>query len=82
MQKASFDLRDWEFTGMNNTRDVSSILGISWNKKGDISSLNMDFLGEVCKPVSKRGFLATAYKIFDPIGWYSPTVLQRKLMLK
>lgn len=59
------------------------VLGVAWNVHGDTLSINLD-LNELKENtvISKRLILSYAQKIFDPIGFASPTTLFPKLLLQ
>lgn len=82
MHQAGFNLRGWEHTYDQDHKDLTSILGILWDKNDDTLLLNLNISGEWERPITKRKILAAAHKIFDPLGWTCPTALQPKLMLQ
>lgn len=82
MQQAGFDLRGWESSGCNDDRETSPILDTLRNKTNDFLFINVNVIGDLNGPVSKRKILSVAHKIFDPLGWTCPVLLLPKLMLQ
>uniref|UniRef100_A0AAR5PHN1 Integrase zinc-binding domain-containing protein n=1 Tax=Dendroctonus ponderosae TaxID=77166 RepID=A0AAR5PHN1_DENPD len=88
MKQGLFDLRGWERPGGINFGDFEEtcpVLGLNWYPKGDYFTLNYSFLKDVTlemNAVTKRQILALAQKVFDSIGFVSPTTLIPKLMLQ
>ncbi|GFT14173.1 integrase catalytic domain-containing protein [Trichonephila clavipes] len=56
------------------------ILGIIWNSKEDTFRINISPSNEV-RP-SKRQLLSTIAKIYDPLGFLSPTTIQLKILMQ
>lgn len=94
MSSANFDLRGWmynlkdklfkendeELPSLGNT---VSVFGMQWNLDNDTLGCDTNGLNEVEKlPVTKRGLLSAAQRIFDPIGFTSPVTLVPKILLQ
>lgn len=89
MEEAKFDLRGWEFSGQKENTDTLSstpLLGLLWNTEEDSLSIN-----PVClkgkeefadQRINRRIMLSFAQRVFDPIGFTSPTTLIPKLLLQ
>ncbi|GFY12001.1 DUF1758 domain-containing protein [Trichonephila clavipes] len=56
------------------------ILGIIWNSKEDTFRINRSPPNEV-RP-TKRQLLSTIAKIYDPLGFLSPTTIQLKILMQ
>ncbi|GFY01958.1 integrase catalytic domain-containing protein [Trichonephila clavipes] len=56
------------------------ILGIIWNSKEDTFRINISPPNEV-RP-TKRQLLSTIAKIYDPLGFLSPTTIQLKILMQ
>uniref|UniRef100_A0ABD2W647 Integrase catalytic domain-containing protein n=1 Tax=Trichogramma kaykai TaxID=54128 RepID=A0ABD2W647_9HYME len=82
MCNAGFNLRDWECTGEQQSPSTSSVLGVLWDKCEDVLCLNWNFDCHIGESLSKRDILTITHRIFDPLGWASPTLLIPKLILK
>ena len=67
-----------------NRDDVMKFLGTLWKRKED--ELRFDFLelaqNALKAPVTKRSFLSTTFKIYDPLGLLCPAVLPLKLLFQ
>jgi hypothetical protein len=59
----------------------SMVLGLKWNKKEDWLCCDLGEL-EISAKVTKRTVLATAQKIFDPLGFLRPVLLCPKRLLQ
>ena len=83
MATGGFDLRGWEFTGDSDSKYITLVLGVSFNKVRDTLSINPAMLNQkTLEIVTKREILSAAQKVFDPIGFTSPVTLIPKLLLK
>lgn len=88
MKQGLFDLRGWERTGgmdFGDFEETCAVLGLNWHPKGDYLTLNYSFMKDVTlemNALTKRQILALTQKVFDPIGFVSPTTLIPKLMLQ
>ncbi|GFW27431.1 hypothetical protein TNCV_2791811 [Trichonephila clavipes] len=66
----------------HNTEEdhLMKILGIIWNSKEDTFRINISPPNEV-RP-TKRQLLSTIAKIYDPLGFLSPTTTQLKILMQ
>lgn len=80
---AGFDLRGWEWSGDCLREETSLVLGLLWNKKRDVISMNPTLL-EIQKPdpVTKRSMLSAFHRVYDSIGFSYPVSLLPKLLLQ
>jgi len=60
---------------------ISSVLGLKWSKNGDTLSIDLD-LPNIPEKITKRSILSEVHKVFDPIGFTAPVLLQPKLILQ
>ncbi|XP_042909950.2 uncharacterized protein [Parasteatoda tepidariorum] len=90
LASAKFNLRGWEHTPFEEfeselieTKTVP-VLGLKWDSKKDILSIDLRDLDLIAKnqSVTKRNILSTVHKIFDPIGFTCPVTLIPKLILQ
>ena len=74
---------DSKVRGNTKTTEVTStrVLGLIWNKVDDTLSCEIPKL-PVSDQVTKRDVLSYVSKIFDPIGFISPVMVQPKLILQ
>ena len=95
MSEGGFNLRKWRTNVLDLQKTISpeldskvsshvKVLGLGWNTDSD--QLYFD-LGEVIKyscnlPPTKRSLLRLSTKIFDPLGFLSPFVIQLKLLFQ
>lgn len=83
MTSGKFDLRGWESTGDSSANETSLVLGLLWNKRRDVISINPALVPvESSENVTKREMLSASHRIFDPIGFSSPVTLLPKLLLQ
>ncbi|XP_036140498.1 uncharacterized protein LOC118644875 [Monomorium pharaonis] len=83
MRAGGFELRGWESSYDSLENETTFVLGILWNKREDTLSINPTMLNfNSSDVITKRIILSAAHKIFDPIGFTSPTSLLPKLLLK
>ncbi|GFU76014.1 DUF1758 domain-containing protein [Trichonephila clavipes] len=59
---------------------LMKILGIIWNSKEDTFRINISRPNEV--RLTKRQLLSTIAKIYDPLGFLSPTTIQLKILMQ
>ncbi|CAB0002444.1 unnamed protein product, partial [Nesidiocoris tenuis] len=83
MRLAKFDLRGWVHSGMESNEEPSvSLLGMRWSFSDDTLFCDVNSLANQPTPLTKRGLLSAAQKLYDPIGFTSPTSLVPKLLLQ
>lgn len=83
MAKRKFDLRGWEHS--NSTKPFTAptnVLGLLWDKYSDTLRINLSSFKNFDEKVTKRIILASAHKIFDPLGVTCPVALFPKLILQ
>ena len=84
--EAQFDLRMWEFTSsdsMSESKCLSSVLGMNWNRKADTLRLCLENLKQVdTVKITKKLILSVTNRIFDPLGFVSPVLLLSKMLLQ
>ena len=90
---ASMNLREWasnseelmKLIPAQDRADVSGlkVLGISWNLKDDLLSIPGPSNNEKISEVStKREILQATASIYDPLGFFAPTILEAKLFIQ
>ncbi|KAF8786016.1 hypothetical protein HNY73_011495 [Argiope bruennichi] len=84
MSAAKFDLRGWvtsEKIVEETQKRYIPILGLSWDTENDELSCNSAIkISE--ENITKRTLLSIAQRIYDPIGFKSPTTLIPKIILQ
>ncbi|KAF8773066.1 hypothetical protein HNY73_015760 [Argiope bruennichi] len=84
MSAVKFDLRGWVASEKNveeTKKRYIPILGLSWDTENDELSCNSAInISE--ENITKRTLLSTAQRIYDPIGFTSPTTLIPKIILQ
>lgn len=60
---------------------VIKALGIQWNLKDDQLEYNLD-LQTVSSKITKRGILSDIQRLFDPLGWISPSIVLAKILIQ
>ena len=68
-----------ESLGTQNTE--ASVLGLKWNKKEDLISVNSQPAKEIAK-TTKRGILRGMARVYDPLGIAAPVVLKAKTLYR
>ncbi|XP_035219012.1 uncharacterized protein LOC118192210 [Stegodyphus dumicola] len=87
MSSGGFDLRGWTAApfkdrSMTSYQKVIPILGLSWDTENDEIYCNLNPLTFSESAHTKRSLLSVSQRIFDPIGFTSPTTLIPKLILQ
>ncbi|GBL54168.1 hypothetical protein AVEN_92-1, partial [Araneus ventricosus] len=83
LAEGKFNLRGWKYTGDDDSEQVTSVLGLIWNRREDELKINLDWLETYeLEIVSKRVILSVTHRIFDPVGFLCPVLLMPKLMLQ
>ena len=89
---ASMNLREWasnseellSFIPASDRADQSilKVLGLSWNLKNDTLSIPGVSDHKIGSAHTKREALKIVASIFDPLGYFAPTILQAKLFIQ
>ncbi len=83
LAQVKLELRLWEDNVVESGEaeiEPTMVLGLMWDKGND--TLCCPAKVEVPTVVTKRSILATAQKVFDPMGFLSPALLLPKLLLQ
>lgn len=74
------DLRE---KGLREINDEDSIktLGVHWLPSSDCFQFKVN-LSSTNQTVTKRSVLSDIAKLFDPLGWLSPVIIQAKLLMQ
>ena len=89
---AHMNLREWfsnspDFDGFvedldKPRKDAVKVLGVVWDRRTDGLTINEPDLRFIRECVSKRQVMQAVGMLYDPVGWFSPTVLQAKCLLQ
>lgn len=89
---ASMNLREWgsnskEFIDFIAAKDrvspiTGKVLGIMWDHNRDILVVPGPLYHNLKETSTKRKVLQVIGSVFDPLGYYSPTILKAKLFMK
>ncbi|XP_071579677.1 uncharacterized protein [Temnothorax nylanderi] len=60
--------------------DHLNILGVSWNPSTDSFQFKVSLPTTI--PQTKRSIFSTIAKLFDPLGWVTPAVIQAKIFMQ
>ena len=82
LQQIDPDLRDSQCTiSISDPENYTKTLGIEWNSSTDHFRLTVADLPEV-NGLTKRALASDIAKVFDVLGWYSPTIVKAKILLQ
>lgn len=73
---------DLETTVTIGDQDIIKTLGIAWNPIRDTFSFAMATSEEPSKEVTKRQLASKILKLFDPLGFIQPVLINAKLLLQ
>ncbi|GIY42358.1 DUF1758 domain-containing protein [Caerostris darwini] len=85
MKEGMFDLRGWESSAISASSEStrSPVLGLIWDKNLDtleIDSESLEF--DEREKITKRKILSLVSRVFDPIGFLAPVMIQPKILLQ
>ncbi len=58
----------------------TKILGVPWDKKTDVMTINFDTCIKLQKPITKRKVIAAINSVYDILGWSSPVMITANLI--
>lgn len=70
-----------EVGAAKEVNEVGKVLGLSWNKSKDEFEYTIK-LPELNHPVTKRKVLSDISRLFDPLGWIAPSIIQGKIFIQ
>ncbi|KAF2889813.1 hypothetical protein ILUMI_16360, partial [Ignelater luminosus] len=83
MREGGFNLRGWEYTHCEEPHQLTSVLGLTWDKREDVLMLKCSRFTEIIKEkITKKIILTISHKIFDLIGFACPVLVYPKLLLQ
>ncbi|GFX89717.1 uncharacterized protein K02A2.6 [Trichonephila clavipes] len=78
-----FDLRGWESSAIPSESTTSLVLGLIWDKNSDTLEIDSESLKfDEKEKITKRKILSLVSRVFDPIGFLAPVVIQPKILLQ
>ncbi|KAJ0169971.1 hypothetical protein K1T71_014577 [Dendrolimus kikuchii] len=80
LQDIPADYREKPHIFDSDTLDFVKILGIQWNPVADTFTYHTTLDEE--KSCTKRMILSTLARMFNPMGWISPVILQGKVLMQ
>lgn len=72
--------RQMEIVDMSDTITIKT-LGLYWLPNSDLFSFQVKFPVQESK-ITKRVILSEASKLFDPLGWLAPSIVQAKILFQ
>lgn len=85
MQRMGEDLKDvrdnLEIGKGKEGTEVKKVLGLSWNQSTDEFEYTVR-LPQLSYPVTKRKVLSDISRLFDPLGWIAPSIIQAKIFIQ
>ncbi|GFY17418.1 CCHC-type domain-containing protein [Trichonephila clavipes] len=83
MKEGMFDLRGWESSAIPSESTTSLVLGLIWDKNSDTLEIDSESLKfDEKKKITKRKILSLVSRVFDPIGFLAPVMIQLKILLQ
>ena len=91
---ASMNLREWASNSpqfmaflpredkVTNILSSHKILGINWNLVTDQLSVSKPLSNKLLCVSTKRGVLQAIASVFDPLGYFAPTILEAKIFMR
>ena len=74
------DLLDEDFLKFEES-STTKTLGVRWNAVTDAFTYTVEKI-ELVSSATKRQILSAVAKLFDPVGWLSPVLIQAKVLLQ
>ena len=85
LQDAKVPVHKWESNlaelESEERKNLSTILGLSWNKREDILEIEINEIAEE-NPVTKASMLSQLSRVYDPLGIVSPTLVEGKKLYR
>ncbi|GFX65966.1 integrase catalytic domain-containing protein [Trichonephila clavipes] len=83
MTEGMFDLRGWESSVIPSESMTSLVLGLIWDKNSDTLEIDSESLKfDEKEKITKRKILSLVSRVFDPIGFLAPVMIQPKILLQ
>ncbi|GFV85477.1 uncharacterized protein TNCV_3773011 [Trichonephila clavipes] len=83
MKEGMFDLRGWESSTIPSESTTSLVLGLIWDKNSDTLEIDSESLKfDEKEKITKRKILSLVSRVFDPIGFLAPVMIQPKILLQ
>ncbi|GFX09225.1 CCHC-type domain-containing protein [Trichonephila clavipes] len=83
MKEGMFDLRGWESSAIPSESTTSLVLGLIWDKNSDTLEIDSEPLKfDEKEKITKRKILSLVSRVFDPIGFLAPVMIQPKILLQ
>ncbi|XP_026741350.1 uncharacterized protein LOC113503524 [Trichoplusia ni] len=60
---------------------ITKILGLTWNSNEDVFQYTVEFRA-LAAPVTKRKVISEISRLFDPLGWLAPSIVQAKIFIQ
>lgn len=61
--------------------NITKILGLTWDPRADVFQYSVE-LPLPTEPVSKRKIISDISRLFDPLGWLSPSIILAKMLIQ
>ncbi|GFU42745.1 integrase catalytic domain-containing protein [Trichonephila clavipes] len=83
MKEGMFDLRGWESSAIPSESTTSLVLGLICYKNSDTLEIDSESLKfDEKEKITKRKILSLVSRVFDPIGFLAPVMIQPKILLQ
>ena len=81
LKSIPIEFRESESSLNLDTDCTIKALGVRWNPANDVFEFSVNSWNK-SRSVTKRKLLSELAKVFDPLGWLSPTTIRAKLMFQ
>ncbi|GFX09100.1 CCHC-type domain-containing protein [Trichonephila clavipes] len=83
MKEGMFDIRGWESSAIPSESTTSLVLGLIWDKNSNTLEIDSESLKfDEKEKITKRKILSLVSRVFDPIGFLAPVMIQPKILLQ
>lgn len=70
-----------EISSEKDTEKRTKVLGVIWNNVTDEIEYSVK-LPEISMPITKRKVISDISRLFDPLGWIAPVIIQAKIFIQ
>jgi len=82
LKAAKMEVRCWETNSEQDQKLTTNVLGLAWDKSEDSLYCKLPDHMWRSEKITKRNVLSAVSKVYDPIGFTCPALLQPKMMIQ